>query len=128
VPGKASILFIIEQGGYPLFSSDLEACGFDVQSCTSMRKGLSYLKTSSPDLVLAEFNYGPRYGVLISNLEPLLSHIQLHHPNTRVIVFYDKEHGHHLDTLRQKYAIADTLPYPLDKDSVISSIKKVLGS
>jgi DNA-binding NtrC family response regulator len=121
-----SILFIIDQGGYPLYTDSLSAEGFQIETIGSTRKAMALLKKQRFDLVIAEFNYGPRYGVLISNLEPLLSQLKMHHPDTRVIVFCEQDHVHHLETLRKQFDISDALVSPIREEQLLASIRQTL--
>jgi DNA-binding NtrC family response regulator len=121
-----SILFIIDQGGYPLYTDSLLARGYQIETVGSTRKAMALLKKQRFDLIIAEFNYGPRYGVLISNLEPLLSQLKMSHPETRVIVFCEQDYVHHLDTLRKQFKINDALVYPVPKEQLLSSIQQSL--
>lgn len=118
------LLFIIERGGYPLFVDELAQQGFVIATEHSMRKALARLKTEAPDIILAEFNYGPRYGMQISNLEPLLARIEAVRPSAKLIAFTEKEYAHHLDALRARFPIFDTLAYPLDKAKLVACIAR----
>jgi len=124
---RRTILFIIEQGGYAIHADALSQVGFEVLTVTSMRKALSLLKTTTPDLIFAEFNYGPRYGVLISNLEPLLSYLATRDANIKIAVFTEKEHTQHLQTLRGQFSIDGSLIYPIEGGELVLIAEELLA-
>ena len=127
MPDHNHILFIIEQGGYAIHADTLTRAGFEVTTVTSMRKGLSLLKQFTPDLVFAEFNYGPRYGVLISNLEPLLSYLGTRDADIKVAVFTEPEHRPHLQILGRQFRIDGSLVYPFAGNDLLKLAKELLG-
>lgn len=126
-PGK--VLFIVEQGGYPvnLFERELAVQGHEVAIVQSMRKALSLLKSSKPDVILVEFNYTTHFRDRVSNLEPLLARVQSALPDTRVIVFLDREHDAVLDKLRARFRIDEALFYPLDMDRLLGAVERNCG-
>lgn len=115
-------LLIAEQGGFPVFTRELRAAGFEAEVVNSMRKGLAWLKKHSAEVVVAEFIYSPRYGVLISNLEPLLALLQTRAPNTRVIVLCDKQRVEHLDKLREQYQIDAVVYFPVRSENLCAAL------
>lgn len=123
-----TLLFIVERGGYPLFNDELVQRGFAVATEHSMRKALARLKTETPDIILAEFNYGPRYGMQISNLEPLLARIETVSPDAKLIAFTEREYAHHLASLRVRFRIFDTLTYPLQKADLFASVERAANA
>jgi hypothetical protein len=113
-----NLLSIIEIGGYPDFSELYQKNGYEVFKINTMRKALSYLNKNSPNIIVAEFIFGPKYGSIISNVDSLLAKIASHFPETKLILFVDKMEVHHLDKLRQRYddhIKIETLFYPIDK-------------
>lgn len=108
------LLFIIERGGYPVHAEHFTGEGHRVLIEPSMRKALARLKSVNPDVIVAEFNFGPRYGDRISNLEPLLAWVQTAARPARVIALVEPEYRHHVETLRARFPIFDVLVYPLD--------------
>ena len=91
-----TLLSIIELGGYPSFTPLYERAGYTVTAVVSVRKALGLLKTLQPDVVVAEFNYQSDFRDRTSSLESLLAVVQ-RSPQTRVIVFYEKEYEHQFD-------------------------------
>ncbi len=121
---KRTLLCIVEQGGYPIYSGELAEVGCDVVVAKSMRKALALLDPLKPDIILAEFNFGPKYGDRISNLEPLLARLQNGHPDIKVIVFLEREYRHHLEQLRTRFSVFDALFYPIQRDSLIDCVRR----
>lgn len=120
--GPAKVLFVIDRGGYPLFTNELASHGYEILVAASMRKALAMLKSVTPDVIVAEFNYGPRYGVLISNLEPLLSLVESRCPRTQVIALLEREHGAQLEQLKETYRIFASLAYPLEEQALLEAV------
>ena len=72
----------------------------------SVRKALGLFKKSlQPDVVVAEFNFQSDFRDRTSSLESLLAVVQ-RNPQTRVIVFYEKEYEHQFDKLRAAFPVA----------------------
>ncbi|MCK5666339.1 MAG: hypothetical protein KAI17_22770 [Thiotrichaceae bacterium] len=110
------LLAVSEIGGYPNFTPLYEKLGYQVITETSMRKVLKLLKKKTPQLVVAEFNYQSDFRDRTSSLESMMSVIQrnsLHSPETKVIIFYDKEHKDQLARLEARYTLAKTLAFPI---------------
>ena len=110
------LLAVSEIGGYPNFTPLYEKLGYQVITETSMRKVLKLLKKKTPQLVVAEFNYQSDFRDRTSSLESMMSVIQrnsLHSPETKVIIFYDKEHKDQLAKLEARYTLAKTLAFPI---------------
>ena len=118
------LLAVIELGGYPDFSPLYRDAGYEVIIASSMRKALSLLKAESPDIVVAEFIYGPMYSARISNLESLMAGMQRHTPNARLIVFHDKENTEHLDSLRTRFEIFENLSFPVDQRRLTKALQR----
>ncbi len=112
-------------GGYPNFNPLYESLGYEVITETKMRKVLKLLKKCTPDVVVAEFNYQSDFRDRTSSLESLLSVIQ-RHPNTKVIIFYDKEHEEQLAKLQAQYAISQTMPFPIAEQTLEKVIKEII--
>lgn len=118
-----SCLLIAEQGGFPLYPRELHAAGYEAEVVNSMRKGLAWLKTHSADVVVAEFIYNPRYGVLISNLEPMLALLQTRAPGTRVVVLCDPRRMRHLHKLREQYKIDAVVNFPVRAEDLCAALQ-----
>jgi len=81
-----SLLSIIELGGYPNLQPLYKSMGFAVEVLTSQRKARSYLKTNSPDVIVAEYNAQSDFRDRSSNLETLVAVLQKK-PATNLLVF-----------------------------------------
>ena len=91
---KRKILSIIESPTHPKLSSFYQQLGFEEIQVTSMRKAMAVLKKDQPEFIVAEFfyGYGNNYaGVNVSNLDVLLSSLPKYSPNTKTIVFVQKD-------------------------------------
>ena len=113
---KTLLLWVLEMGGYPDFSKLYAQAGYRVHKIQSIRKALAALKQIHPAVVVAEFNYAPTYGARISTVEPLLARLQSHHPESRVLLFLEKDNLGHLDALRPQYGALEHLTYPIPPD------------
>jgi hypothetical protein len=107
------LLWVREIGGYPDFTSLYKALGYRLVCAQGVRKALSILKQLEPQVVVAEFNYAPTYGVRISSVEPLLARIQSHHPLTRVLLLAEKERLKQALSLKPAYGEFSVQTYPV---------------
>jgi DNA-binding NtrC family response regulator len=120
-----NLLFIIEQGGFPVYAKEYADAGYEVTVARSVRKGLAELRKSTTDVICAEMNCDPNFRDRVSNLEPLLAAVQSSHPGTRVIVFVDNENLPKVDLLRERFEIAEVLTYPLNMEDVMDCLGRV---
>ena len=123
MPVSRTLLSIIELGGYPSFTPLYENAGYVVTSVVSVRKALGAIKQSCPDVIVAEFNFQSDFRDRTSSLESLLAVVQ-RYPQTRVIVFYEKEHAHQLDKLRARFPLHATLPYPISAEALEACLRR----
>lgn len=123
MPKIPTLLSITELGGYPSFTSLYESAGYAVTTANSMRKAIAALKGMQPDIVVAEFNYQSDFRDRTSSLESLLAVIQ-RTPQTRLIVFYEKEHEHQLDKLRARFPLHATLAYPIAPEALEQCLRQ----
>ncbi len=79
---KKTLISIIEIGGYPDFACLYQQAGYQVIKINTMRKALQFLKNNSPDIIVAEFIFCPKYGFFISNVDSLFAMIAGKHPDT----------------------------------------------
>jgi len=117
MPKKKIILSIIELGGYPDLTILYESVGFDVVVTNTMRKALNQLRRLKPDVIVAEFIYGPTYGSQLSNFESLYAALQTLDPPAKLIALVNKADHEHLNTvsLRHPYFAAFNFPIAQDK-------------
>lgn len=111
------LLAITELGGYPDFRSLYEAFGYEVVSVSRMRKALGVLKQRTPDVIVAEFNFQSDFRDRTSSLESLLAIVQ-RMPETRVLVFYEKEYAAQFERLRSRLPVHFALTFPVESEQV----------
>lgn len=87
-----------------------------------MRKVLDLCKRIKPDVVVAEFKYGPVYGSRISKLESLFPALQCTRPDARLIILLDKEERRHLRRLQNIFPIAAELTFPISQDALEKAV------
>ncbi|MCV6638749.1 hypothetical protein [Candidatus Albibeggiatoa sp. nov. NOAA] len=114
------LLSIVEVGGYADFTSLYQQAGFQVEKATTMRKALGLLKKQFPKVIVAEFNFAPKYGSFISNVDSLMALIVGKSPSTRLVLFVHKEEHHHLQRLCQRFPTLQltTFTYPIQVDAL----------
>lgn len=115
------LLSIVEQGGYPLYDTIYQQAGYQVTMVETMRKAVASIKKKNPDVIVAEFNFQSDFRDRTSSLETLLASIQKY-PDTRVVVFYDRENTDKLNRLLASREVYTTLPYPIDEDALESAL------
>ena len=123
MPASRTVLSITELGGYPSFTPLYEKAGYTVTSVVSVRKALGVIKQSCPDVIVAEFNFQSDFRDRTSSLESLLAVIQ-RNPQTRLIVFYEKEHEHQLAKLRARFPLHATLAYPIAREMLEQCLRQ----
>jgi DNA-binding NtrC family response regulator len=120
---KPVLLAITELGGYPNFTPVYQQAGYVVESANSVRKAISLLKKIQPAVIVAEFNFQSDFRDRTSSLESLLAVVQ-RLPNTKVIVFYEKEHEHQLAKLTARFPIHESLVYPVDVAKLVDCLQQ----
>ncbi len=106
------LLSVVEMGGYPDFTPLYKNAGFEVLLETSMRKTLGTIKKNKPSVVVSEFNFQSDFRDRTSSLESMMSVVQ-RLPDTRVIVFYEKEYSHQFDRLLERHSFYKTYTFPI---------------
>jgi len=110
-----SVLTIIESPTFPkMVPPLLESLGIKEIPVSSMRKAMNVLKKQKPDFIIAEFfyGYGNNYaGVNVSNLDVLLSSLPRYSPDTRTIVFVQKEEQQYVVKLHDLYPLHAAFPH-----------------
>lgn len=119
--GVKRLLSIVEQGGYPLYDTIYQQAGYQVTMVETMRKAVAAIKKKNPDVIVAEFNFQSDFRDRTSSLETLLASIQKY-PDTRVVVFYDKENSDKLNKLLAVQKVHTTLSYPIDEAALASAL------
>jgi len=123
---KKQLLAIIEHGGYPNLLPLYQELGLTTHTAPSMRKGLSLCKKHKPDIVVAEFIYAPTYGSYICNLESLFAFLQRSKPETKLIIFIERDHLHHLEKVADRFPIAAVLTHPIRAQVVEQALRSHL--
>ena len=101
---QATLLSIIELGGYPDFSSLYREHGYEVISTESVRKAVKLIRKHRPAVIVAEFNFQSDFRDRTSSLETLFSSLQ-GVADARVIVFYEKEYRHQFEKLLNQFDV-----------------------
>lgn len=122
-PPPPVLLTVIELGGYPSFAPIYVAAGYRVVTARSVRRALALIKQQPPDCVVAEFNFQSDFRDRTSSLESLLAALERHQP-ARVVVFYEKEHGHQLERLRARFPAMHCLAFPIDERQLAAAIAR----
>ena len=123
IPPKL-LLSIIELGGYPNFTPLYQSLGYEVAVETRMRKALGFLKKRQPDVIVAEFNFQSDFRDRTSSLESLLAVVQ-RLPDTRVIVFYEKEFAAQFEKLRTRLPVCQALTFPVEETLLRTTLQQV---
>ncbi|MDH5183308.1 MAG: hypothetical protein OEX12_05400 [Gammaproteobacteria bacterium] len=121
---NTSLLMIVELGGYPDFSPIYRRAGFQVETVTSMRKALSLLKKNNYAMVVCEFNFQSDFRDRTSSLESMMAVLQVK-PETRIIVFYEKEFAHQFERISSRFPFHAALRYPIDEQVLTDSVVSV---
>ncbi len=124
-PTDKHLLSIVELGGYPNFVPLYEELGYVVAVENSMRKAIGFLKKIKPAVIVAEFNYQSDFRDRTSSLESLLAVVQ-RLPETRVIVFYDREYLPQLDKLRARLPVHAAIAFPIEVRELQSCLAEVV--
>lgn len=109
-------------GGYPNFAPVYERLGYEILTVQSGRKAVAAAKDPGITAVVAEFNLQRDFRDRTSALESVLAMIQKR-PETRVVVFYDREVEPELQQLRTRFPFIRPLAYPIDPDSLRSLLE-----
>lgn len=102
------VLSIIESPTHPKLSPLYARLGFKEIQVNSMRKAMAVIKKERPEFIVAEFfyGYGNNYaGVNVSNLDVLLSSLPKYSPDTKTIVFVQKDEMQHVGKLHELYPL-----------------------
>jgi hypothetical protein len=120
------ILFsIIESPTHPFFTPIYKKNGIDELCFKYMRKLISKVKKVQPDYIAAEFfyGYGNNYaGINISNLDVMLYSLQRYSPQTKVIVFVDKNERQYVDKLNDILPLHAVLTRPFKESDLLQAL------
>ena len=115
------LLSIVEQGGYPNFAPLYRSLGYAPVVENRMRKAIALLKRQQPAIIVAEFNFQSDFRDRTSSLESLLAVVQ-RMPDTRVIVFYDREYQPQFEKLRARLPVHAALAFPVAEEQLRSCL------
>ena len=110
-------------GGYADLNAIYHSAGFEVIQVNSMRKALTQIKRTKPDVIVAEFIYAPTYGSQLSNFESLLASLQTQAPTAKLIALVNKDDQTHFEKLRHRHPVDTVLYLPLDKSKLKEALK-----
>ncbi|MCW8957264.1 MAG: hypothetical protein OQL09_10310 [Gammaproteobacteria bacterium] len=105
---QKTVLSLIESPTYPKLSALYQRLGIRDIQVNSSRKAISVLKKEQPDFIVAEFfyGYGNNYaGVNVCNLDVLLSSLPKYSPDTKTIVFVQKDEVQYVQKLHELYPL-----------------------
>lgn len=122
------ILFsIIETPAHRDFSALYTRLGFREQRFGSMRRAITALKTTVPDVVVAEFlyGYGNNYaGVNVSNLDVFLYSLQKYSPDARIIVLVARDELRYVDRLAALFPLHAVLAQPVGEAELEQALNR----
>jgi len=121
---KPVLLSVIEMGGYPNFTPLYQKAGYDVIVETRMRKAMSMIKKVRPAVIVAEFNFQSDFRDRTSSLESMMSVVE-RLPQTRVIVFYEKEYSHQFERLLAVHSFHKTFAFPVPEQELSDCVRQL---
>ena len=121
------LLSIIELGGYPNFMPLYQSMGFQVDVMSSQRKARTYLKKTTPDVVVAEYNFQSDFRDRTSNLETLVAVLQKK-PEVKLVVFYMREQVAKFEQFCAQSNVFEAIAYPITEDKVSKALSNALKS
>jgi len=117
-----TVIEFIEHSPYPALYKSL---GFDVTTEWQVRKAVSLIRKTKPDVIVADFYFQSDFRDRLSNLESLLAATQLL-KEIRVLVFYEPHNEAVLDKVRQRMRIDAALPMPANEAAIRSVLQEWL--
>jgi DNA-binding NtrC family response regulator len=118
------LISIVEMGGYPDFSTLYRQAGFEPLTERNMRKALGLIKKKKPRVIVAEFNYQSDFRDRTSSLETLMAVVQ-RLPDTRVIVFYEREQAEPYQRVTSRFPIHASLTFPIDEPALKKALAEI---
>lgn len=119
------LLSVIELGGYPDFRPMYEKAGYEVLTETRMRKAMGTIKKKKPSVIVAEFNFQSDFRDRTSSLESMMSVVE-RLPDTKVIVFYEKEYAHQFERLLAVCSFYRTFTFPIPEEELAGCIQALV--
>jgi DNA-binding NtrC family response regulator len=118
------LVSIAELGGYPDFSPLYRKMGYEPVMVRNMRKALAQIKKTQPRVIVAEFNYQSDFRDRTSSLETLMAVVQ-RLPDTRVIVFYEREQAEPYQRVTSRFPIHASLTFPVDEQALETALAEI---
>ena len=125
---KRTIFSVIESPTHPYLTAHYQNLGIEELCFKSMRKLMSKIKNTQPDFIAAEFfyGYGNNYaGVNISNLDVMLYSLQRYSPETKVIVFVDKNERQYVDKLNDILPLHAVFTRPINEAEIPKALELI---
>ncbi|MEB8433419.1 hypothetical protein OO007_14355 [Cocleimonas sp. KMM 6892] len=122
---QRTIYSVIESPTHPHLTALYQTLGIEELCFKSMRKLMAKIKNTPPDFIAAEFfyGYGNNYaGVNISNLDVMLYSLQRYAPNTKVLVFVDKNERQYVDKLNDILPLHAVFTRPFDETEIVKAL------
>ena len=120
---QKNLLSIVELGGYPDFSALYQRMGYRVEKAHQMRKAMSVLKKTRPEVIVTEFNFQSDFRDRTSSLESLLATLQFSKLDSRVVVFYEKEYATQFKKLYVTYPDIIAMPFPIEEAALEAALQ-----
>ncbi len=120
------LLNIIEIGGAPDFSKMFKKLGIKQTSVNAMRKALKQLKKTTPNIIVAEYNFQTDFRDRSSNLESLMAVLQ-RHPNVQLIVFYEKQHQVVFEKFKMRFNNIHAIAYPVQETIMQATLQQIIS-
>ena len=123
---QTTIFSVIESPTHPYFTALYQKSGIEELRFKSMRKLLNKIKNTQPDFIAVEFfyGYGNNYaGVNISNLDVMLYALQRYSPDTKVIVYVDKNEREYVGQLNDILPLYAVFTRPFNEAEITKALQ-----
>jgi len=117
-----TLLAVVEQGGYPDYTALYEDLGYDVETVTTPRKAISYLKKNPVTMLVAEFNFQTDFRDRTSSLESIMASVQHQQQAIKVVIFLDKDNIERFERVSSRFPIHKTLTFPFDEQQLRNAV------
>jgi len=117
-----TVIEFIEHARYPAIYQSL---GYDVTTEWQVRKAVTLIRKTKPDVIVADFYFQSDFRDRLSNLESLLAATQLL-KEVRILVFYEPHNEAVLDKVRQRMSIDAALAMPVTEAAIHSVLQEWL--
>ncbi|MEZ5453399.1 MAG: hypothetical protein R3E93_11405 [Thiothrix sp.] len=121
-----TLFSLIESPAHPNLSTLYQQLGIAEERFTAARKLHKALQKQQPDFLVGEFiyGYGNNYaGANVCNLDVTLRTLQRFSPDTKVIVFSNKEEMPYIGKLAELFPLHAVLQYPVSEQALRQSLE-----